>query len=136
MKTKVVFLPIKETSQKLFFLCQIVKQHFEKKEAIQIIVPDQTASDFVDKFLWKFPEEGFLPHAVNSTNTNELIIISCEKMMPSQTAALFNLLSEPIIIPNIKLIYDFDDRCTFEKKELSDKRFQAYKDAGYSISSQ
>lgn len=132
-ENKVIFLDIREPARKLHQLAKIAQQHFLKKEPLQILAPDIPVLEFVDALLWRLPEESFVPHAIASSLTQELIIITMERTFLNQATALFNLCSIPFLDFPIKTLYDFDDHTTLERKSASNLRYQAYRQAAYTI---
>lgn len=132
---QVIFFSVRETAAKLLLLCKTAAEHFNKKEPLQIIVPDRAALEFVDALLWRLPEESFLPHSCASMPTSELLVITSERTILNGAQHLFNLCTTPPLNSKVKLIYDFDDLTSPEKKQASDKRYQAYREAGFQISS-
>lgn len=133
---RVIFLPVKETALKLHKIAQTARYHFEKKERFLIITPDDAALEFVDALLWRLPEEGFLPHTISHSPCNDFIVITTQKNNINQASALFNLCPTPLFLDEpVKLLYEFEDLTSQDKKELSLKRYGAYREAGFAISS-
>ncbi len=128
MKTNLILLQVKDTKEKLQKICDTALHHFLQKEQLWILVPDKGALEFVDALLWRLPEESFLPHG----NPADLITSSTQN--PIDTPHVFNLLATPYLTP-AKTLYDFEDLTSIEKRENSKKKYYAYRDAGFSISS-
>jgi DNA polymerase IIIc chi subunit len=133
MNKLVTFFQVRDAAIKLSKICQTAQAHFEKKEPLQIVVPDKAALEFVDLLLWRFPEESFLPHIVATTPCSDCIIITCERAPLNEAKAFFNLCLPPLLNNKVKIIYDFDDFTSSDKKQASDKRFAAYRDAQFQI---
>lgn len=133
MNKRVTFFQVRDAATKLSKLCQITQAHFEKKEPLQIVVPDKAALEFVDTLLWRFPEESFLPHSIATAPCSDLIVITCERTLLNEPKAFFNLCSSPLLNSKVKVIYDFDDFTSPDKKQASDKRFIAYREAQFQI---
>jgi DNA polymerase IIIc chi subunit len=128
---KVCFFQVKSSQEKLQKICEIAHSYFEKKQPLLILVSDQTSFDFVNSLLWKLPKESFLPHGPPSEG--ELITIN-KKLIPT-ISSVFNLSLSPVLDKdNVKIIYELEDFTTPEKKESSQKRYTAYREAEYSIS--
>lgn len=135
-KTRVVFFQVKDTSTKLSKICQTALSHFEKKEPMVILAPNQTAIEFIDALLWRFPEESFLPHSISDHPGTELITITSVLENLDQASRIFNLTNHPIFFKEtIKIIYELEDFTSPEKKQLSEQRYLAYRKAGHLISS-
>lgn len=110
--------------------------HFEKKEPFLILAPNQTAIEFVDALLWRMPEESFLPHVVSEFPCSDLLVLSTAMVNLNRAAQVFNLLQDPIFLEHpIKTIYEFEDLTSIDKKQFSQQKYLAYRQAGYLISS-
>ncbi|MGE5196800.1 MAG: DNA polymerase III subunit chi [Anaerolineae bacterium] len=138
---QVIFLRVKENEAKLHRLSSIALEHFIKKERLVILGSDPSACEFVDLLLWRLPREGFLPHCISETPSSEWITIThvCPDFNPDQTLNIFNLKPTSFAFDSswqcrIKIIYDFDDHISEEKKLASKERYQAYRQAGLPIS--
>jgi DNA polymerase III subunit chi len=134
--TKIVFFQVKDTSSKLSKICQTALFHFEKKESLLILTPNQTVVEFVDALLWRFPEDSFLPHSISDAPCADLIAITATLANVNQACRVFNLNTDPVFWKEpIKIIYELEDLTSPEKKQLSQNRYAAYRKAGYQISS-
>ena len=122
----VVFFPAKETSAKLLRLCRVAQHHFEQKEPLLLLVPDNAAFEFLDKLLWSTPSEAFLPHPT------PLLTISLE--LQAHFPTVFNLRPVALIESSLRTVYEFEDHTSSEKFHLSKHRYQAYRDQNFPIS--
>lgn len=135
MKQRIVLLQVNTNQKKIERLYQVLQHHFTQKEHIMLFVPDQKTYLFVDELLWKFPEDSFLPHITSNSKTKDLIVITQKRENLNQAKFAFNLSPTPLLRKDFLLIYDFDDRTSPHKKTLSHKKFQAYKEAKWTIES-
>lgn len=127
---RVVFFQVRETAIKLQRIAETAQTHFEKKEPFLIFVEDSKAQQFVDDLLWKFPETSFLPHLATDDTTKEWVVVTKLKKNINGARAAFNLCPTPLLIEgSFRIIYEFEDLTTPNKKQLSALRFDAYKDA-------
>ena len=134
MSTRVVFFQVRDTQVKLLRLAEMAKFHFEKREPFLILVEDDKALTFVDELLWKLPEVSFLPHVATEVETTEWVAITKTKTNVNRAKAAFNLCSTPLLIEGpFRIVYDFEDLTSLNKKNLSSLRFDAYKKAGFPI---
>lgn len=132
--TRVVFFQVQDNSAKLKRIAESAKTHFEKKEPFLILVEDERSAQFVDELLWKTPSTSFLPHIAIDEMTRELIAICKVKKNVNQAKIAFNLCPTPLLIEGpFRIIYEFEDLTSANKKNLSSLRFDAYKKAGYFI---
>lgn len=134
--SKIVFFQVKDSAAKIARIVETSLSHFQNKESLLILVPDFHALEFVDNLLWRHPEESFLPHAPIEAPSKELIAITCRPENLNQASFVFNLRPSPLLWSTPpKLIYELEDFSSPEKKAASHLRFQAYRNAGYPISS-
>lgn len=132
--SRVVFFQVRDNGAKLKYIVDAAMAHFDKKEAILILVEDDRAQQFVDDLLWKFPETSFLPHILTDEPTTDLIAITKVKNNCNNAKIAFNLCPTPLLIEGpFRIIYDFEDTTSIAKKNLSSLRFDAYKQAGFLI---
>ncbi|EKE21571.1 MAG: hypothetical protein ACD_7C00185G0002 [uncultured bacterium] len=110
--------------------------HFEKKENLIIQVQDEASLRFVDDLLWKEPKESFLPHVISQEKCSDFIVITKSKENLNNSLFMFNLCSDLIDInKSYKTIYDFDDHTSINKQQKSQKRYELYKQMGFTIES-
>jgi len=134
--TRVIFFQVKNTADKLKYICETAQIHFEKKEHFLFLVDDLKAQEFVFDLLWKQPETSFLPHVSADEETQEFITITKIKKNVNQARIAFNLCATPLLIEGpFRLIYEFEDLTTPGKNKLSSLRFDAYKAAHFMIES-
>ena len=135
MKQRIVLFNVDSNQKKIHFLCETVKMHFEKKEPLLLFVSDDKGLTYVDELLWKVPEESFIPHIISAKETEEKIVITKLRENLNQAKYVFNLCPTPILQTKFTIIYDFDDKTSPHKRMLSQKRFEAYKNAKWVIES-
>lgn len=124
---KVCIFRVSNTAAKLSCICQTVQKHFERKEALLLILPTHEAAVYVDQLLWRQPEEGFLPHVIANTPTTELIALTTLASNVNNAGIIFNL--QPSItdfIIQFDMIYDLMDLTHPAKAEQSQARIIKY----------
>jgi DNA polymerase III subunit chi len=129
---KVCFFRVSNASAKLSCICQTVQKHFEKKEALLLILPTQEAAVYIDQLLWRQPEDSFLPHAIANTPTIELIAITILAANVNKAKILFNL--QPSVtdfVDQFDMIYDLMDLTHPTKAEQSHARIVKYKSMNF-----
>lgn len=128
------FLKVTDNASKLQKLRFAIESHFLKNDKILIAVPSTEAAAYIDQFLWKAPEESFLPHAIINFPTKERIAITTSNANVNQAPILINLL--PTLHPNpagVTLIYELLDLTSKEKEAISLQKQSAYANLGYLI---
>ena len=136
MNTRVVFYQVKDAASKLSRIAETAGHHFLRKEKILILVEEDKALAFVDELLWKHLPDSFLPHSIANAKTDDWIAITKNKSNVNDARIAFNLCPTPLLIEGpFRFIYDFEDLTSAAKKNLSQIRFDAYKQAQYLIES-
>ena len=120
----VIFIPVKETRSKLNKLSQIAQKHLLDKTPLLFLVADQSSFDFIDKLLWTTPAESFLPHPTH--------LLSIGFAVKANFPSVFNLQPKPIT-ENVKIIFEFEDHTSPEKLQLSEQKYQYYRDHNFPI---
>lgn len=124
---KVHFLRVTDATAKLNAICQITHKHFNKGEAILIVVPSQEAAVYIDQLLWRQPGDSFMPHAIANTPTRELVAITTSAINVNQAKVLFNLCPDiPSTLTEYSIVYDLMDLSHPAKEQLSLSRQSAY----------
>ena len=133
---RVVFFQVSDASSKLNWVAQMAQFHFAKKERFLIIAEETKALTFTDELLWRHPPNSFLPHAIVDQPCVEWIALTKEKKNLNDARYAFNLCPTPLLIEGpFRIIYDFEDTSSPNKKLLSQIRFDAYKQARFLIES-
>jgi len=130
----VYFLSVTDNTTKLNSICNVIQDHFYKKETILISVASDEAAVYIDTLLWKMPEESFIPHLIAKNTVNERVVITTSQTNLNQAGVLVNLCSTmPTNINDFNVIYELMDRTHPEKEILANKRKAAYEAAGLNI---
>lgn len=131
----VTFFQVRSSQEKFRHIAEMCRFHFRKKEPFLLFVEDEKGENFLDEFLWKYPENGFLPHKILSEAENILIAITKLKKNLNGAKYAFNLCPTPLLLPGLRKIYEFEDSSSPNKQTLSSMRFASYKQAGYALNS-
>lgn len=132
---KVIFLRVTDNQTKLRRICTTLQSHFDCKEKVILILPNQGAAQYVDAMLWKIPEENFLPHTQTIECSDDLIVLTYKQKNLNNAKILFNLCAEPIpIYDQFERIYELLDETNASKSEISHKKMTAYANMGLPVS--
>tara|TARA_R110002167_G_C12290761_1_gene616082 strand:- start:45 stop:482 length:438 start_codon:yes stop_codon:yes gene_type:complete len=73
MSTQINFyiLPSSEESKKLEFCARLVEKVFSKEHRVLIVCDSGQQLEALDKLLWSFKEESFIPHLISDEITAE-----------------------------------------------------------------
>lgn len=132
---KVVFFPIKTNDAKKRCIVSLAQKHFEKKDPLVIHLPHQKGLEYVDLLLWSFPKDSFLPHSIQETTSQDLIVLTMPPNNPNQAHSVLNLClscveSAPL---SFTKIYELEDLVSTDKNHFAKERYKGYKKAGYTI---
>jgi len=133
---KIIYFSVKETRHKLGAIVSTAHKHLRMKKNLYILCADKTTLHFVSQLLWNEPKESFLPHSLDGSFPNSLIQLILPQPSYSQLHYIFNLTSQAILqTPDLKAIYEMDDQTHPAKREIFEKKFKLYQDAGYTLCS-
>ena len=125
-------LSTRDDTSKMQTLVTTVQRHYSAGDLMLLALPHAAAATYVDKLLWRFPPESFIPHGI--APTSERITITTTQRNPEQIAIVFNLCPTPFLdLTGVTHLYDFNDTSTAEKAALSQQRQEAYKKADLDI---
>ncbi len=119
-------------SDRFAMACQIVERLYGEDERVLILCPDPDEARHLDRLLWTFRQESFIPHGMLGEVDAELtpILIALESPLPRGQEALINL--GPLLPPNWGLwdeIYEIVDNDP-EVLEAGRARYRAYRQGG------
>lgn len=132
-KSKAIFFQVKSTQEKLIKIVLTAQYHFEKKEPLSILVPDEKIQNMIDELLWKTPTESFLPHSTESSKeTIEILIQSPTTILQKH---IFNLCTIDLSLSSFKVIYELEDQTSPSKQADAQKKIKAYASRGIPVES-
>jgi DNA polymerase IIIc chi subunit len=136
-KPTVIYFSIKEASQKLTHLIHTAQKHLHTKKILHILSSDKTSVSFVSQLLWREPKESFTVHQLpEDANSNSMIQLILPLSSYEKVESIFNLTSQPLHFSNhFKNIYEFEDLTHPTKKEIFEKKFKLYQEAGFTLCS-
>ena len=131
----VTFLEVKSTHDKLAAISKTVQHHYEREEAVLIVVPNEEAAQYVDQLLWKLPADGFLPHDIGSKECNDVVLITTQKQNLNHAPVLIQLCQEAsAIAQEFQQVYELYDRTHPSKEKAAQERKEYYRAQGFALS--
>lgn len=130
-KSKIFFIEL-TFDNKFRHTCDIIENLYEKNISTTIFVKDNKNAAILDKQLWTWKQESFIPHIIINESINqpeEPIIITTNASIPPITDAL--LFFDPMqSVPLDKYIYiiDFAEIYNRDKVQNSRVRFKEIRD--------
>ncbi|OED44029.1 hypothetical protein ACH42_08625 [Endozoicomonas sp. (ex Bugula neritina AB1)] len=114
------------------FACRLIDKVWRGGLPIHIHTQDESSTKEMDKLLWQWREESFIPHARSNSDypSETSITIGCNRPTINHRKLLINL--DPKVPSFFK---DFTRVCEIvvqhpELKEISRAKFRAYRQAG------
>lgn len=135
---RATFFQVKNDHQKREQIIQLAKEYFEKKEPLLIKTPHEKALEYVDLLLWKHPKDSFLPHVIQDTPCQDLIVLTTSNENPNQARSVLNLCPKPVVNQDLSFyrIYELEDLASTHKNKTAQDRYKYYREQGYTIISQ
>jgi DNA polymerase-3 subunit chi len=118
------------------FACRLAEKAYRLENTVHIHAGNHGDADRLDELLWTFRDGSFVPHQriTNASNVQDSpISIGCKGEPVEPRDLLINLCDEvpscAEAFPRVAELVTSDDDC----KQLSRKRFAAYRDQGHTI---
>lgn len=121
--------------EKALLLCRIAEQYLQEGRRIVIIVEDENQGVTLDRFMWSWNNNSFVPHVYDNGAVDcldEPVVIASRETNPNGADVL--LLAKPCslaFMSRFEVIVDFAELYNDVAADASRKRFAAYRDAGY-----
>ena len=134
MANPTVFFIELNVQNKFQYTCDIIENFYEKNIPTTVYVNDNKNANNLDRQLWIWKQESFIPHVVLNTYTDppdESIIITTSEILPTDTEAL--ILFDAYFsdaFNRYKYIIDFAEVYHPEKLKLSRERYKKLKNLG------
>lgn len=128
------FLDTKDKEKRIF---EIVLNQYNENHKIILYTNNEERADYLDRFLWIYKQETFIPHKIFKyveEESMENIAIVFEEINPINAKKI--ILDMPCSLNFAKQfyeIYDFVDSSTAKTLKESRERFKQYKNAGFSM---
>lgn len=135
--TRVDFYTLKEGSggDRFLLACRLVERIHRDGHRIYIQVPDRELARHLDRLLWTFKQQSFLPHGLASEADRELtpILIGHDGDPGEESQVLINLSSEvPTFFGSFERLCEVIDQDP-KVREAGRERYAYYRDRGYPL---
>lgn len=127
-RTKVVFLQTNSPQEKIHKMLKIIYEHYTAKKYLFLKVETEETLTYLDKLLWGYPKDSFLPH----NSTNSFILIGLNASIPSHVSSIFNLTNAPYL-ENVSRIFEIEDLSSPQKKKIYTEKYDTYASLGYHV---
>lgn len=135
--TRVNFYSLKEPSRGDRFLltCRLVERIYGTGQRSFIQVPDREQARHLDRLLWTFRQQSFLPHGLENDSDHEFtpILIGHGEDPGEENQVLINLsLEVPTFFERFKRLCELVDQDP-NVRAAGRKRYVYYRDRGYPL---
>ena len=127
-------IAVTSAKEKILILTQLTAKHFQEKEPLLIIVPDEKALAYVDELLWKEPPDSFVPHFSSHIPCSSLITITTVKENLNGAKHALNLALDPFFCDGLTTLYEFDEQTSGPRRAALEARYVAYRTKGFTLS--
>ncbi len=111
-------------------LCQQLEQCYQNKETVYVHVNSAEEAEFMDKLLWTYRDESFVPHSLKSEDESPITI---GYQAPANAHTLVNLTAG---IPDFYLQYQRVLEVVYQEaavQQAARERFRQYREAGQEL---
>lgn len=121
--------------EKALLICRIAEQHLQEGKRILVIVEDENQGVTLDRFMWSWDKEAFVPHVYDNGAVDcldEPVVIANREVNPNRADVL--IMGQPCsmtFINRFDIVVDFAELHNDASADASRKRFAAYRDAGF-----
>lgn len=130
-------LPANDELSRWQFVCRLVEKAVSRGNRVMVATNDESTSNELDKMLWEYKPESFIPHHVASPDTNPTahpaVVISHGTDDASQHDVLVNIRST---LPEQFSRFDRLIEIVVQKEDVLEntrKNFAFYKKRGYPV---
>ena len=138
LKTNVLFHHFESIERKdfLIYVCKLIERGYKQNiNPIFIKTDTQKQAEELDKVLWTFRQESYIPHTLvdqDSNNTQPVQIGWIDNEIEDAEAIINLSDGMPDISNDLKKIHEIIDNID-EKKEKARERWKKYKSIGFNI---
>lgn len=130
---KVICLQASSPKEKIHKILSVIYEYYETKKTLLLKTDSKETTDYLDKLLWDFPKDSFIPHSL-SFPSESTIIISASPTIPPSIYSILNFTKESLTnFPFLSKIYEIEDSTSLEKKQIFEKKYKDYSNLGYHL---
>ncbi|MCU7959249.1 MAG: DNA polymerase III subunit chi [gamma proteobacterium symbiont of Bathyaustriella thionipta] len=116
-------------------LCRLINKIWNQQLRGYIVTQNEAEAQHLDRLLWTFQENSFIPHGIVGQSNPQLtpILLGWRDDEEQQADVLINLAAEiPAIFSRYERVVEIIDQDS-KRREAGRKRFRFYKDRGYPL---
>lgn len=135
MSLPAVFFVRLERHNKALHVCRLTDRYFNRGQRILIVVANEEMATSLDRYLWVFKKDSFLPHRVQQKGNNpcdDAIVISTIEHNPNKADVLICVSPcSPSFLKEFQFIYDFAETYDEQLADAARERFRLYRQHGF-----
>lgn len=135
MSLPAVYFVRLECQEKALHVGRLTEKHFNRGQHVLIVVADDDIATALDRYLWTWKKDSFLPHKVINTSgesCDEAIVISTVEHNPHSADVLICVSPcSPAFFKDFNNVYDFAETYDSQLADAARDRFRLYRQHGY-----
>ncbi|MBD1399171.1 DNA polymerase III subunit chi [Pelovirga terrestris] len=121
--------------EKALHIARLTEMHFSRGQRVVVVVADDVMATALDRYLWAWKKDSFLPHKVMSTVgefCDDAVVISTVEFNPNRATVLICATPcSPDFLKNFQQIYDFAETYDPHLAEAARERFRLFRQQGF-----
>lgn len=135
MSLPAIFFVRLERQNKALHVGRLTDSYFNRGQRILIVVANEEMATSLDRYLWVFKKDSFLPHRVQQQGNDpcdDAIVISTVEHNPNKADVLICVSPcSPSFFNEFQFIYDFTDTYDPQLAAAARERFRLYRQQGF-----
>jgi len=124
-----------ECQEKALHVGRLTEKHFNHGQRILVVVANDDMATTLDRYLWTWKKDSFLPHKVMNTGgefCDEAIVISTVEHNPNNADVLICVSPcSPVFFKDFQNVYDFAETYDAQLADAARDRFRLYRQHGF-----
>lgn len=123
-----------EGRNKALHVGRLAEIYFNRGHRILIVVANEEMATSLDRYLWAFKKESFLPHVIHNSNEHctEAIVVSTVACNTNKANVLICVSPcPPSFFKDFQFIYDFAETYDSQLADTARERFRLYRQHGF-----
>ncbi len=124
-----------ERQNKAQHVGRLAEMYFNRGQRILIVVANEEMATSLDRYLWTFKKESFLPHVIHQDSNepcDDIILISTVEHNHNKADVLICVSPcSPSFLKEFQFIYDFAETYDAQLADAARERFRLYRQHGF-----
>ncbi|MFO7812691.1 MAG: DNA polymerase III subunit chi [Pelovirga sp.] len=121
--------------EKALHVARLAEMHFSRGQRVLVVVADDGMATVLDRYLWTWQKDSFLPHKVMYTvdePCDEAVVISTVEFNPNKATVLICATAcSPDFLKSFQKVYDFAETYDPQLAETARERFRLFRQQGF-----